>query len=225
VALVIVGGTGTDIGKTHFSVALLTALAMHGGRVAGIKPVETGLAGPGPSDAQRLADASTFHVKHRSYRFGEAVSPHLAARHEATGIDIHDIAEGVRPLRSEVEVLLVELAGGLFTPLSETTFNADLARALTPEFLVLVAPDRLGVLHDVIATVRAAAAVPLDVDGVLLMAAERADTSAGQNAAELQRLLAPSAIPVLGSLPRSPTRQLAGHPSVRGLADRLLGLA
>jgi dethiobiotin synthetase len=225
VALVVVAGTGTEIGKTHFSVALLAALADKGGRISGIKPVETGLAGPGPSDAQRLEDASSFHVKHRTYRFGEGVSPHLAARHEAIGIDIGDIADGVSRLRDQVDVLLVELAGGLFTPLSETTVNADLARALGPELLVLVAPDRLGVLHDVIATVRAAATVPLGVSGVLLMAAERADTSAGQNAAELQRLLEPAGIPVFGALPRAPTRQLASHPSVRALADRLRAVA
>jgi dethiobiotin synthetase len=221
VALVVVSGTGTEVGKTHFSVALLTALATEGRRVAGIKPIETGLAGPGPSDAQRLADASTFHVKHRGYGFGEAISPHLAARHEAMGIDVRDIADSVKQLRGQVDVLLVELAGGLFTPLSETTVNAHLARALAPEILVLVAPDRVGVLHDVIATVRAATTVPLAVDGVLLMAAERADASAGQNAGELQRILASQSLPILGSLPRAPTRLLAGHPDVRALAHRL----
>jgi dethiobiotin synthetase len=224
VELVVVAGTGTEIGKTHFSVALLTALAAKGCRAAGIKPVETGLAGPGTTDAQRLADASTFHVKHRGYTFGEAISPHLAARHEAIGIDISDIAMGISQVRDQVDVLLVELAGGLFTPLSETEVNADLARALAPALLVLVAPDRVGVLHDVIATVRAATTVPIAVEGVLLMAAERADASAGQNAGELQRLLAPQRIPVLGSLPRAPTRQLAGHPEVRSLASRLHGL-
>ena len=61
--LIVVSGTGTGIGKTYLCEALLTALRASGRQVVGIKPVETGLNEPGPSDALRLDRASSFHVK------------------------------------------------------------------------------------------------------------------------------------------------------------------
>ncbi len=69
--LVVVVGTGTDVGKTHVATAVLRAWGVHA-KTIGYKPVETGV---GPSgvgeDARSLAEASTFHVKHPPlvYRF------------------------------------------------------------------------------------------------------------------------------------------------------------
>ena len=59
---IVLVGTGTGIGKTHLGVALVQALAAAGIEVAGLKPVESGV-GTGPSDADLLAGASSFHVK------------------------------------------------------------------------------------------------------------------------------------------------------------------
>jgi len=216
--LIVVSGTGTGIGKTHFSEALLAALRASGARAAGVKPVETGLSQPGPSDALRLKRASSFHVKHSGYRFAAPVSPHVAARETGQPIRIEGIAAELRGLRSHVDVLLVELAGGLFSPLSEVTFNAHLALALQPDSLLLVAPDRLGVLHDVLATTRAAAALSVVVAGAVLMAAELVDSSTGRNAAELVRL---GAIPRAISLPRGRPDELAARGEVRSIAKDL----
>jgi dethiobiotin synthetase len=188
--LVVVAGTGTEIGKTHVAAALLRAWG-DARRVIGYKPIETGVP-PGPaqpgSDAWKLERASTFHVKQPLARqtFLEPISPHLAARHAGSAIDLAAIVAQTKSLRLETEGTLVELAGGLFSPLGPMLTNADLAAALEPTHLILIAPDRLGVLHDVGATLRAATAIGVRLGGVVLSAPTVSDASTGTNGLELQ---------------------------------------
>lgn len=216
--LIVVSGTGTEIGKTHFCEALLLALRASGRRVAGVKPIETGVSEGGPADALRLARASSFHVKQVGYRFPEPVSPHIAAREAGESIVFDRVAAAIDDLRADADVLVVELPGGLFSPLSETTVNAHLARALNPDSLLIVAPDRLGVMHEVLSTTLAASTLPLAISGVVLMAPEHPDSSTGRNAAELTRL---AVVPWLTALPRGPCDELALLPATRDLAARL----
>ena len=216
--LVIVSGTGTGIGKTHVSQALLRALTPRWSRVTGIKPVETGLGQASASDASLLDRASSFHVQHSGFFFAEPISPHLAARAAGRPIDVDAVVSEIDAIRATADVTLVELPGGLFTPLTDTSVNAALARALAPDVMVLVAPDRLGVLHDVIAVHRAADSVPLEIHVVALVAPERADASTGRNADEIVRLLSPL---MLARIARADIDDLALAPDVLGIADLL----
>lgn len=216
--LVVVSGTGTGIGKTHFAEALLLALRALDARVAGLKPIETGLGEGGVSDAQRLDRASTFHVKQIGYTFSEPVSPHLAARREGRPIEVDVIVRMVDAVRRETDLTLVELPGGLFSPLGDDFLNANMALALRADDVLLVAPDRLGVLHEVIASTRAATSVPLRLDGLVLATPAAPDGSTGDNAAELGRLCE---VPVLAVIPRAPVQALASHPALRALAESL----
>jgi dethiobiotin synthetase len=195
--LLVVSGTGTGIGKTAVAASLVRVAGLQAS-VAGLKPVETG----GTSDADALGQASTFHVTRFTspYLLDDPVSPNVAARRSSRTIDIPTIVEWLAPFRCQADAVLVELPGGLFSPLSDTTTNADLVAALGPAKLLLVAPDRLGVLHDVLATVHAAAGRGITVDALVLSAAEHPDASTGTNAAELERLL-PS-VRVQASVPR-----------------------
>ncbi len=183
----VVVGTGTGIGKTHASVALLTALKDHGCLAAGVKPVESGVTGtPGEeTDAGQLRGASLFHVKHSSlHNLRAAVSPHLAARLEGRDLDPEGIVDWVLDL--DAPILLVETAGGLLSPIAPGFTNLDLALSLQPDALLLVAPDRLGVLHDISACLRVLAAAPtLPPARLLLQAPAEADITTGTNAAEL----------------------------------------
>jgi dethiobiotin synthetase len=91
---------------------------------------------------------------------------------------------------------IVETAGGVFSPLSETATNLDLALALEPATWVLVAADALGVLHDVSATLQAMRARNRAPDHLVLCAARAPDASTGSNATELAALgiATPSAV-------------------------------
>jgi dethiobiotin synthetase len=202
--LVVLSGTGTEIGKTHVAEALLLAWRGLGITAIGLKPVESGVDGATVSDSERLAAVSAFHVK-PLYALRDPVAPHLAAQREGIVLRREAIVESIHTVRDRAEILLVELPGGLFSPVLEDTLNADLAAALVPQELLVVAPDRLGVLHDVIATIRAAATVPLHIDGVVLVAPALPDLSTGTNAPEL----ASRGVPVLASVLRGAPPALA----------------
>ena len=216
--LVMVSGTGTSIGKTHFSEALLLVLGETYHKVAGVKPIETGMGEATISDAARLERVSTFHVKHFGYVFAEPLSPHLAARETDTPIRLDVLVPLIHAARAAVDVLLVELPGGLFSPLSDTEVNADLVRATSPDLTLLVAPDRLGVLHEVISTHRAAATAAVDLDGIVLIAPERPDASTGLNGIELGRILE---VPVVAALGRASPQDLAAGASMQSLGQHL----
>jgi dethiobiotin synthetase len=215
--LLVVTGTGTGIGKTHVTAALLLrwvrVLAEAGvdrPQVAGLKPVESGVVEGATTDAQTLEQASTFHVKRfpPPYMLARAVSPHLAAADEGRIIDSQLIRRYVAAVQAQAHGVAVELPGGLFSPLAPGLDNAAVARDLAPDALLVVAPDRLGVLHDVAATTRAAAACGLSVTGVVIVAPERADASTGTNAAELAVV---TGIPVLASIPRADVAALSAR--------------
>ena len=214
--VLVITGTGTEIGKTHVGAAILG----RAGRekiVLGYKPIESGCGLNSPtSDHALLAAASTFHVKHPpEYLFGPPVSPHLAARLEGLSINLDHIVEKIVALASQVDGLLVELAGGLFSPLSETVLNvhllAKLQKALPDLKAVLVAPDRLGVLHEVGATDRATKGEGAKLDAVLLITPAVTDASTGTNASELALV---TTLPCLGSVGRGTSKALENDPAI-----------
>jgi dethiobiotin synthetase len=221
--VIVVAGTGTDVGKTHVATAILRAWGARS-QVIGYKPIETGLVGLAVGkDARQLGEASTFHVQRPLFGYGLTLplSPHLAARREGIVLDLARLVAQVEELRTRAEGLLVELAGGLFTPLSRDSVNLDLAKALQPAALLLVAPDRIGVLHDVGATVRAASAAGLPPDAIALCAPLVADPSTGKNAAEIYDI---TGVYVLATFPRASPDAAVSLAAARVVLDRLTDL-
>jgi dethiobiotin synthetase len=218
VKLVVVTGVGTGIGKTH----LTAALAMAWGRSAPVlayKPIESGVTGDVGEDEAALAAVSTFHVKPSplQLRFRAPLAPPVAAHFESREIILADVVREVRRLHALTD-LLVELPGGLFSPVSDTDLNADLVRRLAPDAVLLIAPDRLGVLHDVLAVVEACERRALALTGIVLMAPEVVDASTGLNVDDLRGF---TDVPVFASLPRASISQLATIQPVVDLARRL----
>jgi dethiobiotin synthetase len=203
-------GTGTGVGKTVLSVELAKRLQAKDRPVLALKPIETGFPPsadrrpmPG-SDAAQL-EAATFHVEHprphplHAFRLG--ISPHLAAERSGQFIELAAVLEWVAAAEqgattAKRPLTLVETAGGAFSPLNPKATNCDLALALKGDLWLLVAPDRLGVLHDVAATLGAMAQRGRLPDLVFVAPAPGPDASTGSNAEELRRLHAP--IPVMG---------------------------
>jgi dethiobiotin synthetase len=185
---IVLVGTGTGIGKTHVAVSLVRALARAGREVAGLKPVESGVGSTG-SDAEQLAQSGTFHVKHPPpYALAAPLSPHLAARLEGLTLALPPIVAWVDSVTADW--LVIETAGALLSPLAPGLTNLDVARALAPTALVLVATDRLGVLHEVTAALLAlrVLAPELPEPVIALQPPMDADASTGGNAAELMLL-------------------------------------
>jgi dethiobiotin synthetase len=185
---VAVVGTGTEVGKTHVAVALVSALAARGEAVSGLKPIESGVDGSSASDADRLARVSSVRPEVAPYRFVEPVSPHLAARRHDRAISLEVATAWVA--RHEAPLLVVESAGALLSPLGPGLTNADLVRALRPEAVVLVGLDRLGILHEVAACLLALRTLVPEAPSpvVVLNPPAVSDASAGTNVGELEVL-------------------------------------
>lgn len=229
---IVVLGTGTGVGKTYFTVALARALAgPRSDPVLAIKPVETGLPKcPGAreaTDAIRLAEASTVEgpSPHPLFGFPDPISPHLAARRAGRPISLRSVASWVARAERDIALrgialrwTIVETAGGALSPLIRSASNVDLATALDPAIVILVAPDALGVLHDMRATLAALALEGRVPDFVVLSAARRSDPSTGTNAAELARL---GIVRPIATLPRRGRPEHALAPLVSALRRRI----
>lgn len=195
-------GTDTDVGKTAVAAAILRGLVAEGRRAAAYKPVASGIAKadePG-SDPERLWKAAGRIGAITAVCpqcFPAPLSPPRAARAAGRTIDETLLRAGLAVGR-ERDLVVVEGAGGLFSPLGPTTLGADLAG----EFgfpLVVVDTARLGAIGRTLATVRAARAAGLVVAACVLSeivpsGGDPADpTSAGAiaaaNVADLRHLL------------------------------------
>ncbi len=166
--LVLVTGTGTEVGKTWVACRLALALRARGLVVAARKPAQSYEPGDEPSgtDAALLALATGDHPRlvcpqHRWYPV--PMAPPLAA--EALGRPAFTVRDLVTELAwpAGVGVGLVEAAGGVRSPIAADGDALALAAALHPERVVLVADAGLGTINVVRLSAAALAGWPLSV--------------------------------------------------------------
>lgn len=152
--LVVVTGTGTEVGKTWWAAALARALTARGHVVAARKPVQSFALGDPVAglDASVLGAATGVapEVVCPAHRWlGEPMAPPMAAAH--LGLAPFTVADLVADITwpSECAVGLVEGAGGLRSPLADDGDTVALIDALDPDDVVVVADVALGVIHGV----------------------------------------------------------------------------
>ncbi|MFZ1926818.1 MAG: dethiobiotin synthase [Solirubrobacteraceae bacterium] len=166
-----VTGTGTGVGKTIVSAALLAAMRDAGEQVRAYKPVVTGLAEPPgvwPPDHELLALAAGMNPEQVApLCFGPAVSPHLAGSLANEPIDTVALVERAKTTASAGETLIVEGVGGLLVPLADDFTVRDLAVELALPLLIAASPG-LGTINHTLLTIEAARAAQLDVTAVVL---------------------------------------------------------
>ena len=189
----VVLGVGTGIGKTWVASAL--ARSATPGTCLALKPIESGCApGTPPSDATALATAAGHPVHVPRYCFADPLTPWLASEREGVQVQLSEVRSWVlkhTTLHGATlpgTTCIVETAGGVFSPLTAESTNLDLARALEPALWVLVAGNRLGVLHDVRATVEAMQALCRPPNLIVLNDCCDPDGSTDTNLGLLQRL-------------------------------------
>jgi len=175
-----VTGTDTDVGKTAVAVTIVRGLVRNRGvaglRVGVYKPVASGVppGGAAGSDMGRLWEAAGRPLSIEAVcpqMFTAAISPPQSARAEGRRVDERLLRSGFQVWRDTSDIVIVEGAGGLFSPLGDATLNADLARDLGLP-LVVVDAARLGAIGRTLAVVRAARAEGLRVAAVVLSQGE-----------------------------------------------------
>ena len=79
-SIVLVTGTGTDIGKTIGTAALAAALREEGKEVHVVKPIQTGFPGPNGGDLDTVAELTGIDNLHGFVRYPEPMAPVAAAQ-------------------------------------------------------------------------------------------------------------------------------------------------
>lgn len=182
----VISGTDTGIGKTVFSAALTHAL-----RAYYWKPVQSGLEEETDSETvERLGGAPRARILPEAYRLKMPASPHLSARLENVTID----PALLLPPQTGGP-LVIEGAGGLLVPLTDTVLFADIfARWQIP--LVLCARTSLGTINHTLLSLEALRQRAIPVQGVVFI---------GDENRENERVIANiGAVRPLGRLPRLP---------------------
>jgi dethiobiotin synthetase len=165
--VLIVSGTGTEVGKTVVTAAIAALGASAGLRVAVVKPVQTGEP-PGPAgDLDTVRRLSGVTDTYELARFPDPLSPEAAAR--AAGRPPLDLAAAAVFIKQlDADLILVEGAGGLLVRYDPTgTTIADLAAMLDAPVLVVVTAG-LGTLNHTALTLEALARRRLTAAGVVI---------------------------------------------------------
>lgn len=187
-------GTDTGVGKTCVAAAIARGLLKIGMRVGVYKPAASGCMRVGKhlvsEDAVQLWEAagrpgSLSRVCPQL--FAAPLAPHLAAKSEGRQLDEKLLLTGIDYWLERSDIVLVEGAGGLLSPLGEKKYVADLARTFGFP-LVVVAPNRIGTINQTLQTLLAAQAYDLKVASIVLsdlLPPDALDPSVQSNPAEL----------------------------------------
>ena len=203
--VLVVSGTGTEVGKTVVTAAVAALAASGGRRVAVVKPVQTGEP-PGPTgDLAVIRRLSGVTQTHELARFGDPLSPEAAAR--AAGKPPLDLAAAsvfIKQLGADADLVLVEGAGGLlvrYDPAGGTI--ADLAGMLDAPVLVVTTAG-LGTLNHTALTLEALSTRRLAAAGVVI-GAWPAEPGLAERA-NLTDLAVIAGQPLAGALPAGAAR-------------------
>ena len=159
-ASLFITATGTSVGKTHTTLKLIGALAKKGIKAGVFKPIETGV-GEEPLDAKALLEAcqkvnpgfaGLTPAEITAYTFSLPAAPFCADTIQE--IKLEKIFDKYRELSKHCDILLVEGAGGLMVPITQTYMMIDLAKALACPVL-LITPSRLGCINDTLLSMEA----------------------------------------------------------------------
>jgi dethiobiotin synthetase len=155
---IFITATGTNAGKTYAACALIAHYAKDGINVAPFKPIETGVISA-PQDAailqqiaQNLGCAKPLEDI-CPIRFALPAAPAVAKGDKP--IDWNAIDAAFERLRSQSDLVVIEGAGGAFAPIDDDFFSIDLAKRYDANALI-IAPDRLGMIHDLLTTLETA---------------------------------------------------------------------
>jgi dethiobiotin synthetase len=200
VPVIVVTGTGTEVGKTAVTAALAATVLGAGRSVAVLKPAQTGV-GPGePGDVAEVVRLAGPVTAAELARYPEPLAPATAARRAGLPtVAPERIARAAHELAERHDLVLVEGAGGLLVRFDDAgTTLADAAALLAAPVLV-VAPAGLGTLNMTELTVRELRRRALDPLGVVIGAwPDPCDLAARCNLADLPET---SGVPLLGALP------------------------
>lgn len=198
--ILVITGTGTEVGKTVTTAAVAAAAVAAGRSVAVLKAAQTGVRPDERGDADEVARLAGAVTAAEVARFPEPLAPGTAARRAGMPpVRPQDVAEAAAKLATEHDLVLVEGAGGLLVRFDATGATlADVARLLNAPVL-LVASAGLGTLNTTELTARELRFRELELLGVVIGSwPDSPDLASRCNVADLPEV---AGAPLLGALP------------------------
>ena len=176
---IFITGTDTGAGKTVLTALLVQFLRERGVKAAALKPICSG----GRADARALRaamDGALSLDEINPWHFRAPVAPLLAARRERKRVQLSEVMAHIRAMQKRFDVLLIEGAGGLLSPLGENFNSRDLIVALgaTP---IIAAQNKLGSVNHVLLTLAALPPGAAATARVVLMSPPKRDAAAASN--------------------------------------------
>jgi len=167
-------GSDTGVGKTYIACELIRQLHGLDVKLETRKPVESGCStgesgGLIPADALELQAANNnLETINRiaPYRFKAALAPPRAAELEDCHLQLVDLYNACSLDNSNYR-LIVEGAGGFYSPLAENGLNADLASLLQLAVIVVI-NDRIGAVNQALMTIQAVESRDLDIAAIIM---------------------------------------------------------
>jgi dethiobiotin synthetase len=217
-----VSATGTDVGKTFVTSALIRHCRAHGDAVEAIKPVVTGYDAVklAASDPARLLTALGREITPAAaerispWRFTAPLSPDMAAGREGRAIDFSAVVKFCRDsIAASRGHLLIEGIGGIMVPLDASHTVLDIVTALRVP-LLLVAGSYVGTISHTLTALQVLARRNVDVAAVIVSESTGSAASLEETVATLARFS--DSIEVLG-LPRLET-DIEAHPAIARVA-------
>ncbi len=226
-------GTDTGVGKTAVTAAILRLLRARGVNAATMKPVQTGAV---LCDGMWMAPDLALHhagagfrppVEHirlmQPYCYEPACSPHLAGRMAGTYPELARIEANARQLLHLYDILLLEGAGGIYAPLTETETTLDLMRRLAMP-VILVARRGLGTINHTLLSLDVLRRAGLSVAGVIFNETENVpvDFIRADNPRAIEAF---GKVPILGNMDHLPGFDADPGKALRGSERFFPGLA
>lgn len=213
--ILFVTGTDTNVGKTHVSCLIARQWLSRGKSVAIYKPACSGVleapAGvdstPQWDDIERIKSVIGSKWPDEvicPQRFLAPLAPPIAAKREGRQVDFELLVRGAEAF-TNVDLLLVEGAGGWLSPVTDSQTVADLAWALKSPVLI-VARAGLGTINQTLLTIESIRARGLTPVGVVLNEVSMGtDESHQTNASQIESF---SGVPVFGTVPHGDPLQI-----------------
>ncbi len=193
--ILFITGTDTGVGKTVFAALSTVYLRQNGFRVAALKPLCSG----GRDDARTLHAAAGKVLsldEVNPWFFRAALAPVLAARKEKKRVKLREVVAHIRRIAKRFEVVVVEGAGGLLSPLGEDFDSRDLIKVLnaTP---IIVCPNKLGAVNQVRLVLETLPPATRQNARVVLVNPKKPDAASRMNLELLREFVEPTRLRVL----------------------------
>lgn len=176
---VFVTGTDTGVGKTLVCAGLVRLARIRGVNAVGLKPIETGCTIRDgelhPEDGEFLWEASEKVLtldECTPFRFAFPAAPYRAASVVGTRLFPGEIVGHITEIAGDIDLTIVEGAGGLMVPIDQRTLMIDLIADLGYPVL-LVSRSRLGTINHTLLSLSTLRSRDISILGVIVSFSDR----------------------------------------------------